>query len=196
MKTCIAFDIGEIVPAIGPNMVKNVPYDGLKDFQPIAQIASNQMLLAASPKHPFKTVREVIDYAKQNPDKLSTPHRETARPATSASNCSSCLRASRSCMCRTRAALPDVLTIAEAGVPGYEASTWNGIVAPAAVPKHVVVTLNSAINKALGTSSLRERFAAIGAEPVNTTPEQFAALVRSEHAEWGEVIRRARAKIE
>lgn len=226
--------------AIGPNMVSKVPYNVLKDFQPIGQIASNQMLLAASPKHPFKTVREVIDYAKQNPGKLSnassgngtpghvgfelfkllagvqivhvpykggaagiadlisgrvqlmmeslnsaTPHAKAGR-----------VRALGVSGARRSPALSDVPTIAEAGVPGYEASTWNGIVAPAGVPKHVVVTLNSAINKSLAAASLRQRFAAIGAEPVTSTPEQFAALVKSEHAKWGDVIRRAGAKID
>jgi tripartite-type tricarboxylate transporter receptor subunit TctC len=226
--------------AIGPNMVSKVPYNVLKDFQPIAQIASNQMLLAASPKHPFKTVREVIEYAKQNPGKLSnassgngtpghvgfelfkllagvqivhvpykggaagiadlisgqvhlmmeslnsaTPHAKAGR-----------IRALGVSGSQRSPALPDVPTIAEAGLPGYEATTWNGIVAPAGVPKHVVATLNAAINKTLATASLREKFAAIGAEPVIGTPEQFAALVKSEYAKWGDVIRRAGAKID
>lgn len=97
---------------------------------------------------------------------------------------------------RRSSALPDLPTIAEAGVPGYEASTWNGIVAPAGVPKAVVAKLNSEINKALATPTLRERFAAIGAEPTIGTPEQFGALIRRENAKWAEVVRRSGARID
>ena len=93
-------------------------------------------------------------------------------------------------------ALPEVPTIAEAGVPGYSATTWNGMVAPAGVPPRVVAKLNAALNDALRSDPVRKRFAALGAEPVGGTPGQFAALIRSEHQKWGEVIRRANARIE
>lgn len=93
-------------------------------------------------------------------------------------------------------ALPDLPTVAEAGVPGYEASTWNGIVGPAAMPKAIVARLNAEINKALGSATVRERFAAIGAEPVTATPEQFRELIRRENAKWSDVIKRSGAKID
>ena len=93
-------------------------------------------------------------------------------------------------------ALPDLPTVADAGVPGYEASTWNGIVAPAGVPKVIVTRLNAEINKALATPALRQRFAAIGAEPAPRTPEQFRDLIRRENAKWAEVIKRSGARIE
>lgn len=82
-------------------------------------------------------------------------------------------------------ALPDWPTIAEAGVPGYEATTWGGIVAPAGLPKTILAMLNREINTALASSTLKERFAAVGAEPAPRTPEQFAELIRTEHAKWG-----------
>ena len=93
-------------------------------------------------------------------------------------------------------ALPDVPTMAEAGVPGYEASTWNGIVGPAGMPKAVVTRLNAEINKALVSTMVRERFAAIGAEPAPRTPEQFGELIRSEYVKWGDVVKRSGAKID
>jgi tripartite-type tricarboxylate transporter receptor subunit TctC len=89
-----------------------------------------------------------------------------------------------------------VPTIAEAGVPGYSATTWNGMVAPAGVPPKIVARLNSALNDTLRSEPVRTRFAALGAEPVGGTPEQFAALIRSEYKKWGDVIRRANARIE
>jgi len=93
-------------------------------------------------------------------------------------------------------ALPEVPTIAEAGVPGYSATTWNGMVTPAGVPASIVVKLNTALNNTLRSPPIRQRFASLGAEPVGGSTEQFAALIRSEYKKWGEVIRRANARIE
>ncbi|HWI13441.1 MAG TPA: tripartite tricarboxylate transporter substrate-binding protein, partial [Burkholderiales bacterium] len=87
-------------------------------------------------------------------------------------------------------------TVAEAGVPGYEATTWTGIVAPARVPRPVITQLNAALNRVMATDAMKDRLAAIGAEPGGGTPEDFAALIRSEYAKWGEVVRRTGAKID
>jgi len=93
-------------------------------------------------------------------------------------------------------AFPDLPTIAEAGVPGYEAPTWTGIVTPAGVPRAVVMKLNAEINKAITTPSFRQRFAEIGDEPGGGTPEQFAELVKKETAKWKDVAKRSGAKID
>ncbi len=92
--------------------------------------------------------------------------------------------------------LPDVPTIAEAGVPGFEATTWNGIVAPAGVPKAIVARLNTEINQALASPALRDKLAAIGAEPAGGTSEHFADLIRSEYRKWGDVVKRSGAKVD
>jgi tripartite-type tricarboxylate transporter receptor subunit TctC len=91
---------------------------------------------------------------------------------------------------------PDLPTIAEAGVPGYEAPTWTGIVTPAGVPQPIVLKLNAEINKAIASNGFKQRFAEIGDEPGGGTPEQFAELVRKEGAKWKEVARRSGAKID
>ena len=93
-------------------------------------------------------------------------------------------------------AVPDVPTIAEAGVPGYEATTWNGIVAPAGLPRAVLMRLNSELGNALTSATLRERFAAIGAEPSPSTPEAFAALIKRENEKWRDVVKRSGAKVD
>ena len=230
--------IGALV--ISPNVVPKVPFDVRKDFQPLGQIATNQMLFAASPASGLRTVRDVIDFARSHPGKLAnassgngtpghvglelfkvmtntqivhvpykggaaaiadlisgqvqlmmeglnsiTPHAKAGR-----------VRALGVSGAKRSEALPDVPTIAEAGVPGYEATTWNGMVAPAGVPKTVVAKLNSEINKALASATLRERFAAIGAEPSPTTPEQFAALIERENVKWRDVVKRSGAKVD
>jgi tripartite-type tricarboxylate transporter receptor subunit TctC len=226
--------------AISPNMFRKAPYNPVKDFQPVALIATNQMLLAASPRHPFKSIREVIDFAKQNPGKLLNASSASGSPGhvgfelfklmagvnivhvpykggaaaildlmsgqvhlmmESLNSITPHAKAGRvrglGVTGRTRSpAVPDVPTIAEAGVPGYEATTWNGIVAPAGLPKPILAKLNREINQALVSTTLRQRFAAIGAEPSPRTPEQFAELIRSEHAKWGDVVRRAGATID
>jgi tripartite-type tricarboxylate transporter receptor subunit TctC len=93
-------------------------------------------------------------------------------------------------------ALPDVPTVAEAGVPGYEATTWTGIVGPRGLSKPIVARLNAELARAVASPAFREKALAIGSEPVSSTPEQFAAFIRSEHAKWGEVIRRSGARID
>jgi tripartite-type tricarboxylate transporter receptor subunit TctC len=94
------------------------------------------------------------------------------------------------------AAFPDLPTIAEAGVPGYEAGTWTGVIAPAGVPRPIVDKLNAAINRAVSSPTFKARFALIGDEPGGGTPEEFAALIQSDSAKWADVIKRSGAKIE
>src|SRR6185436_19946555 len=160
--------------AISPNVVAKPPLDVQKDLAPIAQTTTGQMLLAAGPATPFKSVRDLIAYAKQNPDKLNyassgngtpghvgmelfksmtgthlvhvpykggsagiteliagqvqlmlestnsiTPHAKSGR-----------VRGLATTGAKRSSALPDLPTMAEAGVPGYEATTWTGLVAP------------------------------------------------------------------
>jgi tripartite-type tricarboxylate transporter receptor subunit TctC len=93
-------------------------------------------------------------------------------------------------------ALPEVPTVAEAGVPGYEFLGWTGIAAPAATPGPVIARLHAEIAKVLSTAEARDWFASLGAEPGLQTPEEFAAFIRAEYAKWGQVIRDAGIKLE
>jgi tripartite-type tricarboxylate transporter receptor subunit TctC len=97
---------------------------------------------------------------------------------------------------RRSPAFPDLPTIAEAGVPGYSAPTWSGVIAPAGVPRPIVDKLNAALNKAILSAAFKEHFASIGDEPAGGTPEEFAALIASDSAKWAEVIKRAGIKFE
>jgi tripartite-type tricarboxylate transporter receptor subunit TctC len=92
--------------------------------------------------------------------------------------------------------LPDVPTVAEAGVPGYETSSWNGIVLPAGTPKSIVLRLNAEIFKALAIADVRDRMQANGNTPKPTTPEAFGAIIRQERARWGKVLRDAGIQVE
>ena len=93
-------------------------------------------------------------------------------------------------------AFPDLPTIAEAGVPGYLAPTWTGVIAPAGVPRPIVDKLNAAINKALKSEAFKEKFAKIGDEPAGGTPEDFAETIKTDSAKWADVIKRSGAKLD
>jgi tripartite-type tricarboxylate transporter receptor subunit TctC len=91
-------------------------------------------------------------------------------------------------------ALPDVPTVAESGFPGYEANSWNGIVAPAGTPRPIVDKLNAAIVKVLQLPEVRDAMVADGAEPAYDTPAQFGEYIRACHAKWARVIKGAGLK--
>ncbi len=226
--------------AISPNVVRGVAVNVQRDLQPIAQTTTGHMLLAASPTAPFKSVREVIDYAKQNPGKLSNassgngtpghvgfelfktmtgtnivhvPYKGGAAGITDLisgqvqlmmESLNSITPYARSGRVRGLAvtgpkrspALPETPTVAEAGVPGYEATTWTGIVAPVGVPKTIVAKLNREINQATASQALKEKFALIGSESAGGTPEQFGELIRKESAKWAKVVKASGAKVD
>jgi len=93
-------------------------------------------------------------------------------------------------------AIPDVPTVAEAGVPGYQAAEWGGIVVRAGTPAAIVTRLNQEIVKSLKSPDLAQRFAAVGAQAVGSTPEEFAEHIRRERETWARVIAAAGIRIE
>jgi tripartite-type tricarboxylate transporter receptor subunit TctC len=97
---------------------------------------------------------------------------------------------------RRMALLPNVPTMAEAGMPDFEVSSWNGLFAPARTPPDIVARLHQATVKALGLPDVREKLAAQGAEPVGQSPEEFRSYIKSEIDKWGRVIRESGAKVE
>ncbi len=87
--------------------------------------------------------------------------------------------------------MPELPTIAESGMPGYEASGWYGVLAPAGTPQPIIARLHRELQNTLGERDVKDRFAATGVEPIGMTPEQFAAYMREEHVKWGKVVRTA-----
>lgn len=92
--------------------------------------------------------------------------------------------------------LPDVPTVAEVALPGYEASVWYGIVAPANTPREIVMRLNQETAKIIAERSHRERMLAGDFEPTSNTPEEFGAFIKSETEKWGRVIKTSGARLE
>ncbi len=92
--------------------------------------------------------------------------------------------------------LPDIPTITEGGVPGFDMSTWWGLVAPAAVSKDIIVRLQSETVRLLRQPDVKERIAFAGAETVGNSPEEFAAFIRSERAKYAKIVKEANIKLE
>ena len=92
--------------------------------------------------------------------------------------------------------LPDLPTIAEAGLPGYNASGWYGLLAPAATPRAIITRLHADAAKALRMPDVVERLSSQGAEPVGNTPEEFTSFIRSEIDKWANLVKVANMKVE
>jgi tripartite-type tricarboxylate transporter receptor subunit TctC len=91
-------------------------------------------------------------------------------------------------------AFPELPTLAESGLPGYEVVAWGGIVGPLGMPAAIVARLNAVVNKVLATPALLEKYTALGLEATPGTPEQFGAYIRKEIVKWGEITRKAGIK--
>ncbi|WP_420997625.1 tripartite tricarboxylate transporter substrate binding protein [Cupriavidus sp. 30B13] len=221
--------------AINPSMVKKLPFDTLKSFEPVALTHVVPLMLVVSPSLPPKTVKELIAYGKANPGQLSfassgsggAPHFSAELfksmagidmvhiPYKGSTLAHPDLTSGRvSLMFDTVAAIgpqvkagkvrplavttakrssiaPQVPTMAEAGLRGYETSTWGGVLAPAGTPRAVVDKLNAEINKALAAPDLRERLLHAGIEPAGGTPAQFTSFLQVEMGKWAKVAKDA-----
>ena len=97
----------------------------------------------------------------------------------------------------TRSAImPQLPTVSEAALPGYQAGTWYGVLAPSGVPREVIAKLHAEISRLLASGEMKERLATQGAEPAGNTPEQFAAMIRAELEKWAKVVKAANIKLE
>ncbi|HZQ00264.1 MAG TPA: tripartite tricarboxylate transporter substrate binding protein [Reyranella sp.] len=135
--------------------------------QAIADLASGQVQLM------FESLNSIAPYAKQGTVRALAVSGERRSPA-----------------------MPELPTIAEAGVRGYEASTWAGIIAPAGLPRPILERLNAAINQAIKSAAFKERSVTFGDEGGGGTPEEFADLIKRDAAKWGEVVKRSGARLD
>ncbi|MBI3935757.1 MAG: tripartite tricarboxylate transporter substrate binding protein [Betaproteobacteria bacterium] len=212
------------------SLYKNLRFDLLRDFEPIALIASLPFLLAVHPSVPARSVKELIALAKARPGQLtyastgigSTPHlaaelfrmrtgiqiihvpykgSQTAVPELMSGQVSMMfastllapvkagrLRGLAVASAKRSLAAPELPTVAEAGLPGFEAGTWYALLAPAGTPGEIVRRLNSAITKVAQRAEVREGLRAQGAEPLGGAPEEVRAFVRNEVAKWAKVV--------
>jgi tripartite-type tricarboxylate transporter receptor subunit TctC len=93
-------------------------------------------------------------------------------------------------------ALPNVPTVAEAGLPGYEATTWFGLFAPARTPPAIIDKLNKAVNQALSKPEVIAEITKMGSEPMHMTPDEFRKLIASDTQKWRKVVKTANVKVD
>ena len=92
------------------------------------------------------------------------------------------------------AAMPELVTIAESGYPGFETVGWAGLLSPAGTPKEIITKLHGEVARVIAQPGINDRFISLGAELVSSSPEDFGAYIKSEIAKWGKVIRESGAK--
>jgi tripartite-type tricarboxylate transporter receptor subunit TctC len=220
--------------ATNKHLFKQMPFDPIKDFEPVVYTHVVPLLLAVHPSVPAKTVAELVDWIKANPDKAvyassgpgsslhmaaelfmsMTKTKMQHVPYKGSSAAHPDLLAGRTAMifdtitavrghvksgavrgiavttAKRSSAMPELPTIAES-LPGYDASTWGGILAPAGTPKEVVLKLNTSINAALKLEDVRARLMGAGIEIQGGTPEAFAEVIRIEVDKWGRIVKEA-----
>ena len=216
-----------------PSLYVKLPYDFFRDFAPIIFYLRGVNVLTVSASSPFKSVKELIDFAKANPGKLTfgssgvgaTPHltmelfksmtgtqmahvpyKGTQLAVTDilggqinilADNLTSLIPLVQSGRLRALAvtslkrspAVPDLPTLDESGLPGYELTGWLGVAAPKATPRHIVLKLNAEINKALKSPNVTKGIASRGSTVIGGTAEEFSEHVRKETEKMGKLLK-------
>ncbi len=222
--------------AINVSAYKNLPYDPVKDFAPVALCFTTPLYLVVHPSVPAKTVQELIALARSHPGTLTfgsggngssnhlagelfkslanvdmrhIPYKSVQSAITDAiaghidmvfgSGGLNEARAGRVRVlavtsARRSAAAPELPTVQEAGLPGYDATIWFGIVAPANTPAAIVSRLSDEIKKVLGRPEIRERFSTVDVTP--STPEEFAAFIQGEIPKWRKIFQTAKIEPE
>lgn len=225
--------------AVNPTLYQKLPYDPLKDFQPISLFAKVANMMVIHPSLPAKSVKELIALAQAKPGvlvygsggnggaghlateyfKLLTkvdirhiPYKGTGPalvdllagqtqlifagiPGTVSHVKAGRLRPLAVSTAGRLAVFPDVPTVAET-VPGYEATQWYGVLAPAGTPAAIVSRLNKEIDAGLKDPRIQERLVAGGSEPFASTPEEFSAFIKAEIARWAPVIKAAAIRVD
>jgi tripartite-type tricarboxylate transporter receptor subunit TctC len=219
--------------AINAGMKQNLPFDAVRDFATITQVARVPQIIVVNPAVPAATLAEFIALARAKPGQLNyasagtgssthlameifmdmtgirlnhVPYKGTAPgltdviaghvqatfdaiPPTLPHIKSGRLRALVVGGSQRFPTLPDVPTLAEAGLPGYTFQSWFGILAPARTPESVVRTLNRELVRIIRLPETRKAFTELGIEPAGTSPEEFGQYLRAEIARWSDVMR-------
>ena len=222
--------------SINPAIGRKLPYDTLKDFVPVSQTASQQIILVVHPSLPVKSVKELIDYAKAKPGALNfsssssatqlpmelfnamagikmvhipykgaapslndliggrievsfspavatLPHVQTGK-----------LRALAIGDIKRSSALPDIPTVAEAGIPGYQATIWTGMLLPAKTPAAIVERLNKELVAIVREPSIKEWLSQHASDAVGSTPQAFGKFIETEIVKWTKIAKQAGVK--
>ena len=224
---------------VNPSLYK-LSFDPVNDITPIIQLSQGPFVVAVHPAVPAHNLKELIELARRQPDKLSyasagsgsithlaselfldmakikivhIPYKGTG-PALNDTIAGSTqlifgsvsttlqfiksgrLRGLAVTTPRRISALPDLPTVAEAGVPGYEVVLWHGLVAPKGVPRPIVDRLNREANEVLKAKEMEDLLATDGVAPAGGTPEQFRAVIKADIERWRGVVKQANIKVD
>jgi tripartite-type tricarboxylate transporter receptor subunit TctC len=223
-----------------PSVLKQLPYDTVRDLAPVGLLASTPLVLVVHPALPVRNVKDLLTLARVRPGELNyhssgigtaghlagvllghmahvkivpVPYRGTAQAMTDVISGdlhfsfpsltlslpivkSGKLRALAMTGLNRTPLSPDIPTVSESGLPGYQASIWNGVLVPAATPQPMIAKLNAEIVRSLTGPEVRERFAASGSDVAPSSPDEFAAFIRAEIPRWAAVIKAAGIKAE
>jgi len=226
--------------AVNPALFKRLPYDPVRDYEPISLLASGPYLLVVHPSLPVKSVKDLIALAKSRRgqiqyassgngsgghlaaellksmakiDMVHIPYKGGgqalidvlagqvqilfAPPASCAQYVQAGrLRAIAVSTAKRSASLPDVPTIAESGVPGYDSGVWYAVVAPAGTPKDIVGKLHGEFVRALNTPEYHKLLVQNAIDPIGSTPEELGRFIKSELAKWAKVVKDANVHVD
>jgi len=228
--------------AINPGLYRNMPYDPVRDFAPIAQIGVTPTLLSVHPSLPATDAKSLIALVKQNPGKYTygssglgsilhlcgeqfkalagginivhVPYRGSApmmsdlvggqismafdaTPTAMPQAKTGAIRAIGAGMATRIRAMPELPTLQEQGLKGFECYTWNAILAPAGTPQPILDQLSGAINKALDDPAVLHRLEEAGIDPTpGSNPQKATAFVKAELAKWAPIIKASGAQID
>ena len=226
---------------IRPLLTPNLPFDTIKDFAPVATLASSELIFALHPSVPAANLQEFIGLARAKPGQLNyasvgsggsthlateyfnmlagvktqiipykgtapaltdliggqvhffvSPPTESLVPYIKAGK----LRAIAVGGANRKPALPQVPTFAEAGMPSFQLSLWYAIQAPAATPKRIIDKMSGEMGRIMATAEMKDKLLVAELDPMISTPEQFAAMIRAETEKYTRIIRTANIKIE
>jgi tripartite-type tricarboxylate transporter receptor subunit TctC len=224
--------------AVAPSLYQKLPYDPVRDFAPVINVAIVPYAIGVNPSVPAKNVRELIAIAGRKADYLSygssgtgsmsslsaelfksmsrtsivhVPYKGTVPALTDVmageidmmfADLSAMqpyvpsrkLRIIAVCGTRRSPSAPEVPTVAESGLPGYDVTPWFGVVTPAGTPREILVRLNSAIAAALTSQDVQQRMRGLGYEPIGGTAEQFAATIKADIVKYAKIVQRAGIK--
>jgi putative tricarboxylic transport membrane protein len=216
-----------------PFLMKNVSYDPIKDFAPVTRVGSYTLMLVVHPSVPARSVKELINYAKANPGKLTyasantsgivagetlkhwaeldilhVPYKSSppamqdvlagrvsmtfadltiAIPHVRAGT----LHALASTRIKRSALFPELPTLDEAGVTGFDMDSWAGIVAPANTPPAIVTRLNTELRKIIDSPEVKSMLGNVGFEAFSSSPGEFDGFIKGQLSHWGKMIKDA-----
>jgi tripartite-type tricarboxylate transporter receptor subunit TctC len=226
--------------AISQTLYRKLPFDLVRDFQPIAMLASVPFILVVHPSLPAKNVKDLVALAKSRPGQInyastgsgSSPHLTaemlklqagidvvhvpykgtplavtdllTGQVSFMFANALSVLpqvsggrlRALGITSAKRSATTPQLPTMIESGLPGFESGTWYALLAPAGTPPSVIERLHAASIKIITNPDIQSRLRSMGGEPATLSPQQTTAFLKAEYERWGRVIREAGIKAE